>query len=516
MGRIRMAKKTITLPFNRVEGDLEIRLVLEDNVVSEAFSIGTMYRGFENLLRGRGPLDGLVITPRICGICTTAHLKAAAKALDMMFSVEVPDNAVRVRNTTMMVEQIQNDMRHSFLLFMSDFTHPAYQGQPLYEMACKRYTPLTGKTAVETIQQTKNLLEIIAILGGQWPHSSFMVPGGVLTISSPNDIATCRYLLESFRKWYEKKILGCTIEHFRKVKSVADLKAWFADDKAHRESDLGAFARLSRQVGLDQMGRGFSNFISFGSLEMPRQTDVDSLNGHNHFLPAGFLKNGQRNELRQEKITEEIARSWFSGYDWGRHPFSGLTNPAIDQDGQKYSWAKAPRYDGFPAETGPLSQLLIADDPLFADLIKRQKGASAFSRQLARIVRPAYLLPILDQWLKEIAIMKEDFFKDYVKSDFCQGFGMIEAPRGALGHWVKIKNGVIEKYQIITPTAWNASPKDTRGVRGPCEEALIGTKIKDPKNPIEVEHIVRSFDPCLVCTVHVIDTQAQFPPVSEE
>lgn len=501
-----MAPKTITLPLNRVEGDLEVRLELADNVVTEAFSVGTMYRGFENLLCGRGPLDGLVITPRICGICTTAHLKAAAKALDMIFDVEVPDNALRVRNTTLMVEQIQNDLRHAFLLFMPDFTHPAYKGRSFYETACQRYTPLTGQTVVETIQQTKNLLEIIAILGGQWPHSSFMVPGGVLTLSSPNDIATCRYLLDQFRKWYEGQILGCSIDQFKAIRSEADLNAWLEADKTHLQSDLGVFITLARQAGLDAMGQGFSNFVSFGSLEMPRQTEVEAIGGQTHFFPAGFLQDGRKTELRQEKVTEEIACSWFDGYEWGRHPFSGMTNPAVDQNPQRYSWAKAPRYDGQPAETGPLAELLVAQDPLFIDLIAKEYGPNVFVRELARILRPVYLMPVLDQWLKEIAVLKEAFFKDYSRVEYGQGFGLTEAPRGSLGHWVRIRKGVIEKYQIITPTAWNASPKDTRAVRGPLEESLIGTEIGDPQNPVEVEHIVRSFDPCLVCTVHVIET----------
>ena len=181
-------KNVKILPLNRVEGDLEIHLELKKHFVSEVRSVGTMFRGFENLLLGRAPLDGLVITPRICGICSTAHLKAAAKALDMVFKVNVPDDAIRVRNITLMAEQLQNDIRHSFMLFMPDFSKPVYRDHPLYDEAVRRYRPLKGETAVHTIRETKKLLEIIAILGGQWPHSSFMVPGGVVSVPSSNDI----------------------------------------------------------------------------------------------------------------------------------------------------------------------------------------------------------------------------------------------------------------------------------------------------------------------------------------
>ena len=195
-----MENKTIQIyPLNRVEGDLEIHLEVDKDVVSDARSAGIMYRGFENLLVGRAALDGLVITPRICGICSTSHLKAAAKALDMFFNVKLPDNAVRIRNITLMVEQLQNDLRHAFLMFMSDFTNPIYERHPLFAEAQKRYKPLCGDTVLQTVRETKKLLEIIAILGGQWPHSSFMVPGGVVCVPSANDIMQCLFLLCSVR-----------------------------------------------------------------------------------------------------------------------------------------------------------------------------------------------------------------------------------------------------------------------------------------------------------------------------
>ena len=158
------------IPLNRVEGDLEIHLELDrDNVVTTARSVGTMYRGIENLMTGRGPLDSLVITPRICGICTTAHLNAAAKALDMAYNVTIPADAHRLRSATMMVEQMQNDLRHLCLLFMPDFTRARYADHPLYDEVVARYWPLKGRSIVQTLQETKKLIEIIAILGDSGP-----------------------------------------------------------------------------------------------------------------------------------------------------------------------------------------------------------------------------------------------------------------------------------------------------------------------------------------------------------
>ena len=224
-------------PLNRVEGDLEIHIEVEDGVVAEAWSAGTMYRGFENLLIGRAVLDGLVITPRICGICSTSHLKAAAKALDMFFNVKVPDNAKRIRNVTLITEQIQSDFRHAFLIFMTDFMNPVYEKHPLYAEAVRRYEPLKGETTIQAIQESKKILEIIAILGGQWPHSSFMVPGGVVSMPSTSELTQCQFLLNNFRKWFENRVLGCGIDRWMEVKCKSDLDAWLAEAESHAMSD---------------------------------------------------------------------------------------------------------------------------------------------------------------------------------------------------------------------------------------------------------------------------------------
>ena len=220
----------------------------------------------------------------------------------------------------------------------------------------------------------------------------------------------------------------------------------------------------------------------------------------------GCKRNLDLEPFDQAKIIEDVSHSWFDDYTGGRHPFNGVTSPyATGHESGKYSWAKAPRYDSLPAETGPLAEMIVASHPLFVDLIK-QDGPSVFARQLARLVRPAVLIPVVEQWLRETAGCKEEFYRDHGQKEYGEGFGLVEAPRGGLGHWIKIKNAKIERYQIITPSAWNASPRDSSGVRGPWEEALVGTQVKELANPVEIDHVIRSFDPCLVCTVHAIDT----------
>jgi hydrogenase large subunit len=205
----------------------------------------------------------------------------------------------------------------------------------------------------------------------------------------------------------------------------------------------------------------------------------------------------------QTRIAEHVACSWYESYEGGRHPFEGVTRPyAAGEDSNKYSWAKAPRYEGLPAETGPLAERIVAKDPLFIDLISRG-GSNAFLRQLARWVRPALLIPAMEKWIDEIR-PDSQCYESVREISSGEGFGITEAARGALGHWVKIDEGKIRHYQVITPTAWNGSPRDERCVRGPWEEALIGTTIKDPENPVELGHVIRSFDPCLFCSVHAV------------
>ena len=497
--------KILNVPLNRVEGDLELRVEAQDNAVTNAWSSGLMYRGFENILVGRGAMDGLVITPRICGICSTSHLMAAASALDKVANVVAPDNALRIRNLSLMVEHIQSDMRHAFLLFAPDLANPAYRNLGWHQDAVRRYEPLKGQAAVETIRETKRVLEIVAILGGQWPHSSFMVPGGVVSQPDENSLMQCLYLLQAYRRWYEERVLGCSIERWSEVRSARDLETWMGAED-HRASELGFILRVAYDLGWDHLGRGKGHFLSFGSLDLPTQTAVQPfVKGGSQLVPAGFAVGTQVESFDQQHIAEHTAYSWFEGNEGGLHPFVGQTKPyATGQEGERYSWAKAPRYRDIPAETGPLAEMIISGDPLFTDLY-RQQGASLLARQLARMTRPATFFPAMETWLRELLKNKGARYQDPGKITDGEGAGLIEAARGALGHWVKIQDGKIVQYQIITPTAWNGSPRDNAGVRGPWEEALIGVPVHDPENPVEVGHVIRSFDACLVCTVHTFD-----------
>jgi len=408
-----------------------------------------------------------------------------------------------------MAEHVQSDMRHGFLMYTVDFVNQAYSKSFLYDEAVKRYEPFKGKTVIDVIKQTKEILEVVAIFGGQWPHSSYMVPGGIASNPNMNDIMQCKYLIDKFASWYERRILGCSLERWMEVQTCEDLNTWLDESESHLKSELGFYIRYALEIGLDKIGRGHGNFISFGQLDLPENSNVMGRSKNSHLLiPAGFARNAEIEPFDQINISEHIAYSWYTDYDGGKHPFEGETHPyATGEESKKYSWAKAPRYNETPAETGPLAEMIISQHPLFKDMVDR-KGPSAFVRELARLVRPAELIPAMKQWILEL----EPHKKYYMHSQEIiegQGFGLTQASRGALGHWVSIADKKIQHYQIITPTAWNGSPRDANSIRGPWEEALIDTTVKDSDNPVEIGHVIRSFDPCLVCAIHAIQGQKE-------
>lgn len=499
-----MTSTTVTLevPLNRVEGDLEVRVELEEGRVVDAWSSGTMFRGIENLLVGRPALDSLVITPRVCGICSTAHLTTATRALEEVADATPPADAVRLRNLTLATEFVQSDMRQAFLMYCADLTNPAYSDRPWFDEANRRYRPLAGDVAVEVMRATRRVIEVIAILGGQWPHSSFMVPGGVVTLPGEDDILRCRHTVRQFRRWYEQRVVGCPVERFLAIRDAAGLEDWLEESPHHRESEVGFFLRVARDLGLDRVGRGHGSFLSFG---LPA---VDSANRGRHgeaspLIPRGFARGTRVEPFHPERITEDVSHAWYEDDGSPHHPFSGSTRPyATGGEDERYSWAKAPRYDGVPAETGPLAERVVARDSLFIDLVEAE-GPNALVRELARIARPALVLPEMEAWLDAMR-SGDGYYRPVGEIPDGRGFGWTEASRGALGHWVTVSDGKIKAYQIVPPTSWNGSPRDAAGVRGPWEEALVGTEVADPDNPVELGHVVRSFDPCLVCTVHAV------------
>lgn len=485
-------KIELNIPVNRVEGDLDLHLSIEGGVVTEAKSKGTLYRGFENILKGRDALDSLVITPRVCGICSVSHLLAAAKAIENAFSITPPPQAVRLRNISVMAESMQSDMRQSFLMFFSDFTNKAYSEKSFFQEAKKLYEPFKGEVAKEVLTATSAILKVIATIGGQWPHTSHIVPGGISTIPSEYDLLNISSSIKTFKDWYEKRVLGCSIEEFEKIETLKDLEEFLEQNP---DSEIARFTKISKELNLMNTGTTGYGFISYGGVDYPE-------NPEEFYVKSGYFDGDNFLNFYQEKIKEDIGYSWFTGKS-SLHPSRGETKPDMSRK-DAYSWGKAPRYNNNPVQTGPLAEALISGDKLFLDLYKNFSD-STYVRQLARVLRPVKYIKFTSLMVDEI---KENLDATlYIEpNEFTdgEGFGLTEAARGSLGHWVSIKEGKIDRYQIISPTTWNGSPKDKTKRSGAWEKGIEGIEIADIENPIEIGHVLRSFDPCLVCTVHFL------------
>jgi hydrogenase large subunit len=508
-------------PVGRVEGDLDVRVNIANGVVVDAWTQAELFRGFEVILRGKDPQAGLVVTPRACGICGASHLTCAAWALDTAWGTTVPRNAILARNLGQIVESLQSLPRHHYGLFMIDATNANYARSPFYAEAVRRYAPFTGKHYERGISISGRPVEIYALLGGQWPHSSFMVPGGVMCAPTLSDMTRATAILEYFRQnWVESMWLGCTLERFEAVKSYADFMAWLEEKPEHANSDLGFYWRMGLDIGLDTYGKGHGKFITWGYLPHEDKYQHPTIEGRNAAL---IMKSGVYDgrsdtfKLMDQAFTrEDMERAWYDE-DKIVHPFDRTTKPtqhnAIAFD-QKYSWSTAVLHeqDG-RLEAGPLARQLVAGgphgeawqwkDPLVVDMYRHMGGASVLLRHFARMHEVIKLYREAERNIKEFRLSDEWYIKPVEKDG--KGWGATEAIRGALSHWIDVEGGKIKNYQIIAPTTWNVGPRASSGERGPMEEALIGTPIKNASDPVEVGHVCRSYDSCLVCTVHAHD-----------
>jgi len=481
--------KTITIsPFSRIEGDLEVKVELESGKITNAYTSGIMFRGFERILKGRDPMDSLVFTCRICGLCGISHSTASSSALKEAYKAEMPPNAYFVRNILLAIENIANHLTQIYMFFMVDFLNKKYKNEPYYDIIVRRFTPFTGESQKKVIQVRKKILEIMGIIGGKWPNSLVIQPGGVTKTLNLSEIGSCFGILNEIRDFFEKTLLGCPIESWLENKSFNDIEKWM-DDEENAKSDLGMFINFGSKIGLAKIGAGSEKLLSCGAYDEPDGT----------FWLKGGLYNGSWFPFEQIKVEEHISYSWYKGYDGGIHPSKGITEPDTQKE-NAYSWSKSPRYNNEVIELGPLARMIVGNDPLALDVFQKV-GSSVFTRQLMRIHETIKLVGKIKDWLDSID-PESPFYIKHHKLKECNGIGLVEAARGMLGHWICVKDNRIFNYQIITPTTWNFSPRDSAGNPGVLEKSLTGLEIEDSENPVEMYHVIRSFDPCMACTVH--------------
>jgi hydrogenase large subunit len=468
-----MAQTIMIGPVTRIEGHLDIEVTVDlvdgKQQVVDAKCSGTMFRGFENILVGRDPLDALHYTQRICGVCPISHGMASSLALDDALQspdFALPDNGRIVRNLVLGSNFIQSHILHFYHLASLDFVKTA----GLLDMSpwSAQFTSpdmVAGDTAARLVDHYVQALAIRrkahqmgSIFGGKLPCSPVFVPGGATKVATPEDVSAFSTLLAE---------ICCFIE----TVYVPDV--------------LLLAEKFPEYAGI---GRGWGNLLAFGVF------DQDAA-GTTKLLARGRYTDGTNLDsggVDANQIKEYVARAWYSSAS-GLNPASGATTPSKSKAGA-YTWVKAPRYLDKPHEVGPLARMWAGGE--------YRKGISVLDRHAARALETRKIAGAMATWVAQLDLAKPFYsYRPLVGSR--SGIGMTEAARGALGHWVAIdRNKKIASYQVVTPTAWNASPTDDMGQKGPIEKALVGTAVRDLASPVEVLRVVHSFDPCLACSVH--------------
>lgn len=478
-------------PFNRVEGDLEVTLDIDEGQVTSARVNATMYRGFEQILLGKNPHDALIYVPRICGICSVSQSVASARALANLGDIEAPPNGQHVTNVILATENLADHLTHFYLFFMPDFTRPVYEHQPWHAEALRRFAPQTGEQTRAAIAARQRWFTLLGTLAGKWPHTQSIEPGGSTRPVEAAERIRLLAKVREFRSFLERQLFAAPLELITGLDSEEALWAWHAQDPW--QGDFRLFLSMVQSTGLSSLGAGPGRYLSYGAYPQPR-------GGFEFGDGVWHASTGALASLDVSGIREDATHAWLSDAAGPRHPEEGITLPDVGKP-DAYTWNKAPRLAGEVVETGAIARQLAAAHPLVLDAVRRH-GGTVYTRVLARLLELARVVPMMEHWLQQLQpnapyCVPNPAFSEGV------GVGLSEAARGSLGHWVVASRGRIANYQIVAPTTWNFSPRDAAGTPGALEQALVGAPVLPGEvTPVSVQHIVRSFDPCMVCTVH--------------
>ena len=551
--------KIVIDPITRIEGHLRIDVEVDGGQVEKAWASSTMWRGIERILVGRDPREAWFFTQRFCGVCTTVHAFASVRAVEDALSLEIPQNAQYIRNLTMIAHALHDHVVHFYHLSALDWVDvtQVLKADPAKASSiAESLSEWTGNSKKE-MESAKNKVKALVDSGqlgpfahGYWGHPAMKLPPEV------NLIAVAHYLQALEYQRYATQIVGMLGGKTPHIQNVAvggvqnainiDSEAALNVDRLYQmKSLLDKVVPFIQNVYIPDVctvaafypdwfgyGSGVTNYLSVPDLPLDtKNTQFD--------LPGGYIPNGdlakytpikgQKDPYWIKAVTEDSAHSWYKG-SGGLHPWKGETEPEFTdfQENGKYSWVKAPRFEGQPAQVGPLANVLCgvaAGNPL---MMKWTNAALDKISAIAKIkATPAMLHSTLGRHgaravrtgvLSELAYKHWQLLTDNVtkgdKATFnppkfpkgeIEGVGFHEAPRGTLSHWVVINDGAIKNYQAVVPTTWNASPRDIKGTPGPYEAALLKNPIADSEHPLEVLRTIHSFDPCMACAVHMFD-----------
>ncbi|MBC3250390.1 hydrogenase 2 large subunit [Serratia fonticola] len=553
-----MSQRITIDPVTRIEGHLRIDCEIEDGKVVKAWSSGTMWRGMEEILQGNDPRDAWMIVQRICGVCTTIHALASVRTVENALGMEIPVNAQYIRNIIAAAHSIHDHIVHFYQLSALDWVDvtSALKADP--QKAADLLSGLSSwplNSAAEFTRVQQKIKDLVAsgqlgiFANGYWGHPAMALPPEI------NLIAVAHYLqaLECQRDANRVvAILGGKTPHIQNlaVGGVANPINLDAPSVLNLErlmylktfiDRLGDFIEQVYLVDSAVIAAHYPEWLTLGKgsdcyLCVP-ELPIDR-KGDQFLMPGGYLENGkfrpianQRDEYLIKGIQESGKHAWYQD-DEPLAPWEGLTRPNYTgwQEDGKYSWVKAPTFYGKAVEMGPLAWLMCtlqAEHPptqkYFAKVNSRYQALtgkaltadqlpSTLGRIVGRTVHACVLHETLgQQWQALVSNIGSGDHETFIPPNIpltgeIRGVGFIEAPRGALSHWVVIKDGKIANYQAVVPSTWNAGPRNFNDEPGPYERSLVGTPVADPSKPLEVVRTIHSFDPCMSCAVHIVDT----------
>ena len=556
-----MSKRITIDPITRIEGHLRIDCEVDANKVTAAWASGTMWRGVEQILLGRDPRDAWAITQRFCGVCTTVHAIASVRAVENALGLEVPLNAQYIRNIIIAAHAMHDHIVHFYHLSALDWVDvvSALQADPAATAKLAATLSEWPRNTVQELtavqQRLKKLVEsgqLGIFANGYWGHPAMKLTPEVNLLAAAHYLQALEYqrianqvvsILGSKTPHIQNLAVGgvanpinlnsqstLTLERLFHIKSLID--------------QLGDFVRQVYLVDVAAVGAFYADWTNYGAgvmnylcvPEMP----LDG-KGTQFELPGGYIENGDlasfkpitsfQDKFFEDGVAESSKHSWYQG-SASLHPYDGETVPQYTdfQDDDKYSWVKAPTFYDERAQVGPLANVLTmvaaGHEPTKRHLntvlamVGKVAGKeipvaalhSTIGRHAARAVRTAVLHEALsNQWQLLINNLGKGDFTTFNQPVFpkgeIRGFGYHEAPRGVLSHWIVIRDGKIANYQAVVPSTWNAGPRDEQDKPGPYEASLLDNPIADPEKPLEVLRTIHSFDPCLACAVHMVDTQ---------
>lgn len=573
--------RVVVDPITRIEGHLRVEVNVDaDNVIRNAVSTGTMWRGLEVILKGRDPRDAWAFTQRICGVCTGTHALTSVRAVEDALDISIPENANSIRNIMQLALQVHDHIVHFYHLHALDWVdvvsslsadpkatsdlaqsisnwplsspgyfrdlqaklkkfvesgqlglfRNAYWGHPAYKLPAEANLMAVAHY-LEALDFQKEIKKIHAIFGGKNPHPNWLV-GGVPCPINVEGIGASGGAI--------------SMERLNQVKQIIEQSIAFTEQVYI--PDLLAIASFYKDW---TYGGGISgqSVLSYGDIpDHANDYGADNLMLPRGAIVGGDLSNIQAVDLRDpEEIQEQVVHSWYNydGDTIGLHPWDGVTEPnyelgpnavgtktnieALDEQA-KYSWIKSPRWKGNAMEVGPLARYIIGyakGEPEFkepTEAVLRQLdlpvGAlfTTLGRTAARGLECGWaahkMMYFYDKLVSNIrngdtSTANIEKWDPASWPSSAKGVGFTEAPRGALGHWIRIENGKIENYQCVVPTTWNAGPRDNDGNIGAYEAALMNTPMADPEQPLEILRTIHSFDPCLACSTHVMSADGE-------